>query len=226
MRVAVLAYHSQNVNGSTYSTNDHVALAADLSLIRQRRIPVLRLRDLVDSWLEGNTHQLPEVAIALTCDDGTLLDFAPFDHPTEGMQIPFADIVAAYALEVGVSDKGMLTSFVIASPEARREIDAGCYGYPSVPMTGGLRPRTRAPSISRITAGTTCIPAYRTSPKRTSAKATSHRSRHGRRRIHRFGAAPTISTGRLPATGIRQACSRIRMATSMVSWLTTTCRVT
>ena len=31
MRVPVLAYHSNNVGGNDYSSNDHVALAADLA---------------------------------------------------------------------------------------------------------------------------------------------------------------------------------------------------
>jgi hypothetical protein len=131
MKVAVLAYHSQNVNGSTYATNDHVALATDLSLIRRRGIPVLPLGALVAAWLGPARDQLPPAAVALTCDDGTLLDWEPFDHPSEGMQTPFREIVAAHARESAVSAKGMLTSFVIASPDARREIDAGCYaGYP------------------------------------------------------------------------------------------------
>ena len=131
MKVAVLAYHSQNVNGSTYATNDHIALATDLSLIRQRGIPVLPLGDLVATWLGPDRYQLPPAAIALTCDDGTLLDWEPFDHPSEGIQTSFREIVATHAREAAVSAKGMLTSFVIASPDARREIDTGCYaGYP------------------------------------------------------------------------------------------------
>ena len=131
MRVAVLAYHSQNVNGSTYATNDHIALTADLAQVRQRGLPVFRLRDLVDAWLKRHTDELPPAAIALTCDDGTSLDWESFDHPTEGMQTSFREIVATHARHVGVSSKGMLTSFVIASPDARQEIDAGCYaGYP------------------------------------------------------------------------------------------------
>ena len=131
MRVAVLAYHSQNVQGSTYAKNDHIALAMDLALIRERRIPVVRLRDLVNAWLEKRVDDLPPAAIALTCDDGTALDWEPFDHPTEGTQVPFREIVAAHARHAEVNPRGLLTSFVIASPEARREIDAGCYaGYP------------------------------------------------------------------------------------------------
>jgi hypothetical protein len=131
MRVAVLAYHSQNVNGNTYGTNDHVALARDLAAIREARIPVVGLRALVDAWLDGGSRDVPPAAVALTCDDGTTLDWLPFDHPAHGPQPPLRDIVAAHALAAGTAAKGLLTSFVIASPAARREIDAGCYaGYP------------------------------------------------------------------------------------------------
>ena len=130
MKVAVLAYHSQNVNGNTYETNDHVALATDLSSIRKRGLPIVRLGDLVDTWL-NRPDQRPSAAVALTCDDGTTLDFEPFDHPTAGLQTPLREIVATYAHSAGVTAKGLLTSFVIASPEARKEIDTGCYaGYP------------------------------------------------------------------------------------------------
>ena len=59
MKVAVLAYHSQNVNGSTYATNDHIALATDLSLIRQRGIPVLH-------GLEKGHHSVGRVPLEVS----------------------------------------------------------------------------------------------------------------------------------------------------------------
>src|SRR5579862_8874519 len=131
MKVAILAYHSQNIKGSTYATNDHIALATDLEQVRQRELRVIRLRNVVDAWLDGRQDDLPAVAVALTCDDGTCLDWEEFDHPTEGRQKSFRDIVATYAHNVGVTSNGLLTSFVIASPDARRQIDIHCYaGYP------------------------------------------------------------------------------------------------
>jgi hypothetical protein len=131
MKIAVLTYHSQNVNGNDYGNNDHVALASDLDAIAERGIPVVRLSDAVDAWLEGRDDALPPFAVALTCDDGTTLDWEDFEHPTHGLQTSFRAIVASYARRAGVPPIGLLTSFVIASPDARRQIDAGCYaGYP------------------------------------------------------------------------------------------------
>jgi hypothetical protein len=128
MRVAVLAYHSQNVNGNDYSSNDHLALTADLAEIRRRKLPLLPLRQVVHAVLSGDAGALPPVAVALSCDDGTLLDWEDFEHPVHGWQRAFAGILAEHLDLTDESPEGLLTAFVIASPEARREIDAGCHG--------------------------------------------------------------------------------------------------
>lgn len=128
MRVAVLAYHSQNVNGSDYASNDHLALSADLAEIRRRKLPLLPLRQVVHALLVGDAGALPPAAVALSCDDGTLLDWEDFEHPVHGWQRAFAGILAEHLELTGESPEEQLTAFVIASPAARREIDAGCHG--------------------------------------------------------------------------------------------------
>ena len=130
MKVAVLVYHSQNVNGRDYGNNDHVALARDLATIAARGIPVVRLGDAVSWWLSARFDRFPAFSVALTCDDGTSLDWDDFDHPAHGPQRSFRSIIADHARDLNIEAKGYMTSFVIGSPSARREIDDGCYaGY-------------------------------------------------------------------------------------------------
>ena len=128
MRVVVLAYHSQNVSGHQYASNDHIALAADLAEIQRRALPLISLHQVAQALLSKNFSALPPIAVALSCDDGTLLDWEDFEHPDYGRQSSFDSIVTAHLRITGESPENMLTAFVIASKEARRAIDIGCYG--------------------------------------------------------------------------------------------------
>lgn len=123
MRAAVLTYHSNNVLGHDYAANDHVALAADLALLATLRIPVVPLQRIVDALDAPRT--LPERCVALSCDDGSWFDWHDLEHPTLGVQRSFANILADAAAtrpDVPVH----LTSFVIASPQARETLDRTC----------------------------------------------------------------------------------------------------
>jgi peptidoglycan/xylan/chitin deacetylase (PgdA/CDA1 family) len=110
----VLAFHSHNISGNGYETNDHVALDESLGLLAGLGVPVLRLASVVDALRAGSFAQLPERFACLTFDDGSDYDWLRLDHPLHGWQEPMAAIVARR--------RCVATSFVIASPAARDEI--------------------------------------------------------------------------------------------------------
>jgi hypothetical protein len=122
MRVAVLTYHSNNVGGRDYADNDHVALAADLALLAALDVPVHPLGAVVDALLQG--RDLP-AGVALSCDDGSWFDWHDLEHPTLGPQRSFAGILRD-ARDATPARALHLTSFVIASPAARAELDRTC----------------------------------------------------------------------------------------------------
>jgi hypothetical protein len=66
--------------------------------------------------------------VALTCDDGSLFDFADLDHPTHGPQRSLLNRLRDFIAERGPQAQPdlHLTSFVIASTEAREHIDRAC----------------------------------------------------------------------------------------------------
>ncbi len=121
--VPVLAYHATNVDGNDYATNDHVAFAQDLRQIDARGHRVVALSDVVDALLDGKP--LPERSVALTFDDGTDFDFRDRMHPTQGLQRGMLNILLDFIREHGRQRQPQLhaTAFVIASPEAREELD-------------------------------------------------------------------------------------------------------
>jgi len=118
----VLTYHSMNVLGNAYGDNDHVALARDLRLLDAAGWRIVSLDRLVDAWeadaLAG------ERLVALTFDDGGALDARDVVHPSCGPQPSFLAILRDFAAEAGGRQPGLhASSFVIASPEARAELD-------------------------------------------------------------------------------------------------------
>lgn len=117
MAVFVLCYHAANINGRDYASNDHVALAEDLRLLARMRIPVLPLSEA----LALAARQQDATAVALTCDDGIALDFDDFTHPLHGDQRSFARILRE--AEPLFAAPLHLSSFVIADPVARAQID-------------------------------------------------------------------------------------------------------
>lgn len=122
MRVPVLTYHSHRMDGPTYASNDHVRLAADLWLLHREGFQVVPLH-WVAEWVVGLRDTLPPRSIALTFDDGVDFDYADFDHPTLGFQPSFLTILQRFAASVRDGQPTLeATSFVIASPDARRRI--------------------------------------------------------------------------------------------------------
>jgi peptidoglycan/xylan/chitin deacetylase (PgdA/CDA1 family) len=127
MRIPILAYHAVNIAGNDYATNDHVAFAADLRLIDDLGLRVVPLAWVVDQLLGTATRDLSR-CVALTCDDGSDFDFHDLDHPTHGPQRSLFNCMDDFLAERGKRAQRdlHLTSFVIASPEAREHLDRNC----------------------------------------------------------------------------------------------------
>jgi hypothetical protein len=127
MRIPVLTYHAVNISGNDYANNDHVAFAADLRLIDDLGLRIVPLHWVVDQLL-GTTARDLSRCVALSCDDGSDLDWFDIDHPTHGPQRSLYNCMADFIAERGVARQPNLhlTSFVIASREAREHIDREC----------------------------------------------------------------------------------------------------
>lgn len=121
MRAVVLCYHSNNIAGNDYPSNDHVALAEDLRLIHALGLPILPLHGIVSALRHGDA--LPP-CVGLSFDDGTWFDWYDLEHPSHGLQRSFAGILSDFGQASG--QRAPATSFVIASPEARAIMDRSC----------------------------------------------------------------------------------------------------
>jgi hypothetical protein len=124
MRVPVLTYHSNNISGNGYASNDHVALAADLRLIHRRGLRIVPLSRVVDVLLGEAADSAVDHAVALSFDDGSWFDWHDIDHPTCGPQRGFVGVLRDFAAETGAGAHA--TSFVIVSPPARVILDRTC----------------------------------------------------------------------------------------------------
>lgn len=127
MRVPVLAYHAVNVGGNDYANNDHVAFAADLRMIDDLELRIVPLHWIAEQLLGLAERDLSR-CVALTCDDGSDFDYVDLDHPSHGLQRSLFNCLNDFRSELGC-DKQLdlhLTSFVIASPDARSEMDRQC----------------------------------------------------------------------------------------------------
>jgi len=135
MHVAVLTYHSMNIAGTDYARNDHVALAADLQYLVEQGVMFVPASVLVEILVTGKVP--PDLrgrhAVTLTCDDGSDYDFRPILHGRYGQHSGFFNLLR------GATRRRWwpfghrfahphMTSFVIASPEARAELDRACLG--------------------------------------------------------------------------------------------------
>ncbi|HEX9277961.1 MAG TPA: polysaccharide deacetylase family protein [Casimicrobiaceae bacterium] len=125
----VLTYHSHHVVGNDYARNDHIALPADLDLITDAGCRIVSLDTLVDSFFnvaaDGGGSGDGKL-VAITFDDGPIYDVEDFSHPEFGNQRSFLGIMRDFVSRRGEKAQPELsaTSFVIASPDARRVIEA------------------------------------------------------------------------------------------------------
>ena len=133
MRALVLTYHSHNVSGLDYAANDHVALASDLRTVHAAGARIVPLAEIAAAVREGRAGD--ELLVGISFDDGPRFDFAEFEHPLYGPQRGFLEILRDFQEEVGAAAQPGLhaTSFVIASPDARRAMEHSpdC-GYPDM----------------------------------------------------------------------------------------------
>jgi peptidoglycan/xylan/chitin deacetylase (PgdA/CDA1 family) len=85
-----------------------------------RIVPLARIVDALASGLADPAGRMA----AITFDDGPSFDFADFIHPAFGPQRGFLEILRDFRAEVGGAQPGLhATSFVIASPGARRAME-------------------------------------------------------------------------------------------------------
>jgi len=122
----ILTWHSINVLGHRYSENDPVAFAADIRTLDRAG---WRIAPLGESLARLESGRLEQPTAVLTVDDGSILDFEDFDHPGCGLQTSLFNSLRAFRDDQ--RDPGRhqphLSSFVIASPEARQELDERDY---------------------------------------------------------------------------------------------------
>ena len=115
------------IDGNDYVANDLQALAADLRQITASGFKILPLRSVVDAWLDNRGHELDGKLVALTCSGGGDFDYVDLPHPTAGTQRSVFNILRDFAAEnPGKQEQLNVTSFVVASPEARAALDATC----------------------------------------------------------------------------------------------------
>jgi hypothetical protein len=125
--VRILTWHSNNIAGNAYAGNDLVAFARDLRLIDDLGFSIVPLQRVVDRLLGRSDEDLHR-CVALTCDDGTDLDFHDLVHPEHGQQRSFLSSLQAFRAERGAEAQPdlHLTSFVIADPVARAKMEQDC----------------------------------------------------------------------------------------------------
>lgn len=124
MRVPVLTYHSNNISGNDYASNDHVALAEDLRRIWRRGLRIVPLSLVVDVLLGQAPPSAVSDAVALSFDDGSWFDWHDMEHPAFGPQRGLAGVLRDFIADTDAAAHA--TSFVIASPEARATLDRTC----------------------------------------------------------------------------------------------------
>jgi peptidoglycan/xylan/chitin deacetylase (PgdA/CDA1 family) len=131
VRGFVLTFHSHNVSGNDAATNDHVALDGTLDTLERLAIPVLRLLDAVRALRAGRFSRLPDRFACITFDDGADYDWRDLDFPGHGRQRSMYSILRGHSrklLGLAWMRRAHATTFVIASPEARREIASAALG--------------------------------------------------------------------------------------------------
>jgi len=125
-KAAILAYHSQNIAGNETRNNDHVALAADLEALHAAGCRFVSLGTLIDTVFAEHARSEDRPLVCLTFDDGCDYDVRSLEFPGHGVQPGLLQIMEDFAERHGRDAQPGLhaTSFVIASPEARRLIDS------------------------------------------------------------------------------------------------------
>jgi peptidoglycan/xylan/chitin deacetylase (PgdA/CDA1 family) len=130
MQIPILTYHSMRIHGNGYSSNDHVAFREDLRSLTSLGFDVVALSQIVQ-WLSGQDERSASgrKLVGITFDDGPDFDFRDLPHPTWGVQRSMLAIMQDFRAErraTAAPPTVHATSFVIVSPDARRELDRTC----------------------------------------------------------------------------------------------------
>jgi hypothetical protein len=123
--IPVLTYHSLNVLENCYSSNDHLAFESDLKTIEALGLKIISLHKLLD-WHEGIvSYNEVRGGVAITLDDGSWLDYYNILHPTCGTQISMFNLLDEHRQKLQVPNRAFVhvSSFVISSPKARKELE-------------------------------------------------------------------------------------------------------
>ena len=134
-RRIVLAWHSHNIGGNGSRSNDHAALAADLATLADAGARIVPLTHIAAAHRRRDWPDDGRLEVAITFDDGPRFDVADFEHGEWGVQKGFARLLAEAAPLFGAAPGAIpATSFVIASPDARAQMErAPECGFPGVP---------------------------------------------------------------------------------------------
>lgn len=129
-RAAILTYHPIHIVENTYAGSDLVALESDLGLLERMGLAVRSLDQVLAP--PGAPRLLADGAggtVAITFDDGSAFDYVDRGHPTCGPQRSAATVLrdAARRLRALAAARPLASTFVIASPEARAELDRKDY---------------------------------------------------------------------------------------------------
>jgi peptidoglycan/xylan/chitin deacetylase (PgdA/CDA1 family) len=126
MRVPILTYQPMVIHGSEYATNHLCAFAQDLRGVTEAGFRIVPLQQAIQAYLEGRGDELRD-AVAFCVEDGTNFDYEDLPHPTAGVQRSVLNALRDFAAEhPGKQPALHATSFVIASPAARAELDRTC----------------------------------------------------------------------------------------------------
>lgn len=127
-RIPILTYHSVNIHGNDYATNDHVAFASDLRTLTGLDLRIVPLAAIVDAHRAQAFDSLPARCVGVTFDDGQDFDYIDLPHPTWGPQRSMVNLMHDFRATHGADAQPQMhaTSFVIVSPEARRRLDVTC----------------------------------------------------------------------------------------------------
>jgi len=121
----ILTWHSINVLANDYGANDPIAFREDLQLLDRQGWRIAPLDDALNDLAAGC---LEYPTVVLTVDDGSILDFEDFDHPSCGPQTSLFHSLEHFRDHTSsTGHRPHLSSFVIASPEARKELDESDY---------------------------------------------------------------------------------------------------
>ena len=135
---------SQNVAGSDTANNDHVALAADLDAMNAAGCQFVPLSTMIDRVFSGAPLNGEAPLLSLTFDDGCDYDVRSLEFPGYGVQPGLLQIMESFIERHGSEAQPGLhaTSFVIASPAARRIIDrTSLFGSSHPDLGAGLYAR-------------------------------------------------------------------------------------